>query len=159
MQLLLDSLRSVRKGVGALESVQTWNAATMCEQEKVNGRWFHKPDCVRRLCDKCGMLPVKKLLEEDQTTVNQMVKYSQWISKKFVDDSGTTKTRIIKQENEVSVQELVKILVTRSEGLSLHLHTAAWQHHQYNILRDNPNSGELILLADFSENLRLEHQR
>jgi hypothetical protein len=68
-------------------------------------------------------------------------------------------SRIIKEDKKGRVTELLHDLTTESGTIAKHLHVAAWQYMQYNKYRNNPELGELIMLSDFSENYRNEHQR
>jgi hypothetical protein len=138
------------------KTVYAWNSASLCGKIMVLGRLFHKPCCVARECQSCGLETLKVKLEEKlEGNLSEQIRYYKW-EKVKVDLKGAVRT--IKQMNIVTIQELIDMLIEDSKNFANHLHTARWQQMVYDHKRNNPSTGEIICLSDPSENHRNEHQ-
>jgi hypothetical protein len=67
-------------------------------------------------------------------------------------------SRIVKKVHQDKLSKLLESLKESFETISQHLHVASWQYSMYNISRSNPMEGDVVMVSDFAENYRNEHQ-
>ena len=152
---MLVVLRRESKHIENISNVFQWNGASLCGQVSVGQYSTYQPNCIERKCSECGLEKLQTLISKDLP--DKQVSYWQWV-KAVQDCDGKRTTRVIKERKTASAAELLAKLIDASEKLSVHLNTASWQQKFYQKKRQNPLAGEVVLLTDFSENYRLEHQ-
>ena len=137
--------------VGYREVFDLWTAS-LCEREGT----FNKRKCVERECEQCGANLVKtKYLEKMGDNKEALVKWKVWERVEI----APKKFRKVKVQKESSLEELVNLIVSSVNDISLHMHTFLWQHYQYKCIRKSPDPGMVVLVMDFSENYRCDFQR
>lgn len=138
----------------------TLNLMTMCAKKDKSE--FNAADCIFRQCTSCGPEMVldhfAELIELHKST---MISWTMWQNVKRNKLNKKTGLVTEKQYNEVtsmatSVNELFTLLLKELSTFSGHIFRAKWQWKQLRSLQATLPIGHSLIIADFSENMRIE---
>ncbi len=115
---------------------------TLCEGDR-------KSTCIDRLCMKCGVDSLDRILQVPQVDPQKSVKWKRW--EMSTTEKPKKKVLVCK---EGTVNDLLMELKVEMKAFAKHIHTATWQQGQFIDLHKNLPDGWVVSVQDFAENYR-----
>ncbi|RUS71459.1 hypothetical protein EGW08_020774 [Elysia chlorotica] len=123
-------------------------AALLCPTDTPHFR----RECIELSCPACGP---DRLLPLLQSPSKEKVLCKEWVSRKVGESKSCKKVLEVK---EWCVRELSKRFLGDVKLYPMHHFTAKWQYECFNRMKQAPRDGEVVMVYDFAENYRSQHQ-
>ena len=89
--------------------------------------------------------------------MEQEVQIKEWRQKKVDNGKGEVVKKVLLEEN-LMVGDVMDKLVAELDQYKMHHFNAKWQSRQFNLMKKSVTKGTCLMVLDFAENYRCEHQ-
>ncbi len=141
------------------KSVSELAEISLCPTENMNGEDLHKSTCLDRKCKDCGVHRIREQLSDMETSEDPNTSIS-WKCYEYrnVEVKGKVKRKLMLINKSTTPGEFWNAFLEKLSAYPKHHAQAHWQREQQHKLLANLPKGHVLVIQDYSEDLKCESQ-